>query len=372
MKVQLSDVMEGMKEGLTTKELAAKYGVQESTIRNRKRQLAAQGFSPEHDMEKMTPEGFMVKGTSTLYGKDGKKKLQWVKTKMSQDEISILYKEMVAGITEEIVRVKDTGFKTSVNELCNLYIITDYHLGMLAWGEESGEDWDLKIAEDLLISWFDSAVNMSPNAGSCVINVLGDFLHTDGLTPVTPASGHVLDADSRYQKTVRVAIKLLRFMIGRAMESHEQVYVVMAQGNHDESGAIWMTELLHELYADQPRVTVERNPDPYYCYEFGKTSLFFTHGHKANFARVESTMISKYREVFGRTQYSYCHLGHFHHHKSIESSNMIVEQHRTLAAKDAYASRGGWMSGRSAYVITYHKSYGEVSRVSISPEMLKH
>ena len=56
MKVQLSDVMEGMKEGLTTKELAAKYGVQESTIRNRKRQLAAQGFSPEHDMEKMTPE----------------------------------------------------------------------------------------------------------------------------------------------------------------------------------------------------------------------------------------------------------------------------------------------------------------------------
>ena len=90
MKVQLSDVMEGMKEGLTTKELAAKYGVQESTIRNRKRQLAAQGFAPEHDMDKVTPEGFMVKGTSTLYGKDGQKKLQWVKTKMSQDEIRIL------------------------------------------------------------------------------------------------------------------------------------------------------------------------------------------------------------------------------------------------------------------------------------------
>lgn len=44
---------------------------------------------------------------------------------------------------------------------------------------------------------------------------------------------------------------------------------------------------------------------------------------------------------------------------------------RTLAAKDAYAARGGWFSGRSTNVITYHKQYGEVSRQSISPEMLK-
>jgi len=49
---------------------------------------------------------------------------------------------------------------------------------------------------------------------------------------------------------------------------------------------------------------------------------------------------------------------------------MIVEQHRTLAANDAYASRGGWLSGRSASVITYSKKFGEVSRLTISPEML--
>ncbi|HAT4910165.1 TPA: hypothetical protein I9675_004527 [Salmonella enterica subsp. enterica serovar Typhimurium] len=42
-----------------------------------------------------------------------------------------------------------------------------------------------------------------------------------------------------------------------------------------------------------------------------------------------------------------------------------------LAAKDAYASRGGWMSWRSANVITYSSEYGEVGRLTISPEMLK-
>lgn len=86
---------------------------------------------------------------------------------------------------------------------------------------------------------------------------------------------------------------------------------------------------------------------------------------------VESVMISRFRRDYGETSYAYAHVGHLHHHKIIESNCMVVEQHRTLAAKDAYAARGGWFSGCSANVITYHKQYGEVSRQSISPEMLK-
>jgi hypothetical protein len=54
-----------------------------------------------------------------------------------------------------------------------------------------------------------------------------------------------------------------------------------------------------------------------------------------------------------------------------ENNLMIVEQHRTLAAPDAYAARGGWISGRDAKVITYHKSYGEVGRITVSYDMIK-
>ena len=53
-----------------------------------------------------------------------------------------------------------------------------------------------------------------------------------------------------------------------------------------------------------------------------------------------------------------------------ESNLMTVEQHQTLAARDAYASRGGWLSGRSAKVITYHDKYGEVGRSTINFEMI--
>jgi len=47
-----------------------------------------------------------------------------------------------------------------------------------------------------------------------------------------------------------------------------------------------------------------------------------------------------------------------------------LEQHRTLAAHDQYASSGGWITGREAQAITYHKEYGEVGRVVVTPEMI--
>jgi hypothetical protein len=63
-------------------------------------------------------------------------------------------------------------------------------------------------------------------------------------------------------------------------------------------------------------------------------------------------------------------MGHLHHVDVKENNLMIVEQHRTLAANDAYSARGGYLSGRDAKVITYSKDYGEVSRLTINSDML--
>ena len=125
------------------------------------------------------------------------------------------------------------------------------------------------------------------------------------------------------------------------------------------------------LYEDEPRVTVDQSVDPYYCFEWGNTSLFFHHGHKKKLTSIDDVFVAKFREVFGRTKHSYAHMGHLHHRHELESNLMVVTQHRTLAAADAYASRGGWISGREAQIMTYHKEYGEVGRMMVSPEMVQ-
>ena len=63
-------------------------------------------------------------------------------------------------------------------------------------------------------------------------------------------------------------------------------------------------------------------------------------------------------------------MGHLHHRDVKENSMMIVEQHTTLAAKDSFAARGGYLSKRGASQITYSKKYGEVARTTIRPEMI--
>lgn len=372
-KVTNQQLKEDISAGLSTQEIADKHGTGTSTIRYRKRQLAKSGWSPEHDMTKEVPEPYALKGTSTLYDKDGNVVMQWVKTALDKEMELALLQEAVDAISETIVPEAPRPYTRGAapSELLDLFILTDYHLGMLSWAEETGADWDMKIAEDLLVKWFEAAIDAAPPAQVAIFGQLGDFLHWDGLDAVTPSSGHVLDADTRFQKLVRVAIRAQRRIIAMLLDKFPQVHVVCAEGNHDMASSIWMRELLHALYSDEPRVTVDRSPDPYYCYEHGEVALFFHHGHKRKAEQLETVLVAKFREVYGRTKYAYAHVGHLHHKKVLESPIMTVEQHRTLAAKDAYASRGGWLSERSASVITYHARFGEVARFTISPEMLE-
>jgi hypothetical protein len=298
--------------------------------------------------------------------------MQWVKTDRDKDRYEALMRKIVDAMSSDIKREKPVT-KRRQNpvsaELLNLYVITDFHLGMYAWHEETGADWDTDIAEELLVAWFAKAIASAPAASTGVLAQLGDFLHWDGMEAVTPEHHNILDADSRFEKLVRVAIRALRRVVRMLLEKHDRVHIVMAEGNHDPASSVWLREWFAALYEDEPRVTVDTSPDPYYVYEFGQTSLFLHHGHRRKPASVSDVFAAKYRDVFGRTKHSYAHLGHKHEAALVETNLMTVEQHRTLASKDAYASRGGWLSGRSASVITYSKEHGEVGRVVISPEM---
>ncbi|EBG1510373.1 hypothetical protein [Salmonella phage NBSal006] len=371
-KITDEQLQQELNAGLGPTEIAKKYNMSRRNVQLRSARLAKKGVGHGRDVSHLVPDGYKIKGTSSLVDEFGNTKLQWVKTDADAERQVELMRAVIDGMKSDITPVSSVPRpKKRLNEkLLNLYTVSDFHLGMLAWADESGDDWDMKIAEDLFSKWFDAAFQKAPDAGVGVINLLGDFAHFDSLDAVTPASGHVLDADTRYQKLVRYMIRMVRRVVNMALVKHKSVRLLIVQGNHDESGMIWLAEMFNTLYDNEPRVFVDTSPDVYKMVQHGKTTLFFHHGHKARFDAIEPVMIAKFRKAFGESVYSYAHVGHLHHQKIVESRNMVVEQHRTLAAKDAYASRGGWMSGRSANVITYSAEHGEVARLTISPEML--
>ena len=335
------------------------------------RSAAKKGYAPEHDMVHTVPDGFLVKGTSTLY-KDGEKKIQWVKSSIDAERQKQMITEGIKAATESMPRLKPIKYKGQANsELLNQYTITDYHIGMLAWHEEGGDNWDIKIAEKTLIGAFSHMIANSPSADACIINQLGDFLHFDGLKPVTPASGHVLDGDSRFHKMIRVAIRCLRAMVDMALSKHKTVHLICAEGNHDESSAHWLQELFKVLYENDPRITVEDSPKPYYCYQHGLTMLAYHHGHCKGQDKLFPIIPALFPKIWGVTEFRYVHEGHMHHKQVKENAGMIREMHQTLAAADAHSSRGGYISERATTCITYAKQHGEVGRISVKPSMLK-
>lgn len=366
-KITDEQLIAEIQAGTTVKEIAKKYSIALRNVYMRKARLSKKGIGHGND-------AVIRKRVSALVRGNGEEVMSWVITEQDKERQLEAMRAVVEGMNSEITPaapVNAPPVPIQALDLLNLYTVSDFHLGMLAWGEETGEDWDMAIAEDLFYRWFVEAFARAPDAGTAVINILGDMAHFDSLDAVTPASGHVLDADTRYQKLVRYMIRMVRNVVDLALQKHHKVKLLIVQGNHDESGMIWLAEMFNTLYENEPRVDVDTSPDVYKMVQHGKTTLFFHHGHKARFDAIEQVMIAKFRQAFGSSEYSYAHVGHLHHQKIVESRNMIVEQHRTLAAKDAYASRGGWMSGRSANVITYSANYGEVARLTISPEMLK-
>jgi len=336
------------------------------------KKAARAGYSPEHNMVHVVPDGYIVKGVSTYYAEDGKPRGQWVKSSLDQDQKERAMREAFEEMAKELPKLPPAKKpKVSVDDLCNLYVMTDCHVGMLAWHKEGGDDWDLKIAERILVGCFEQMVMSSPQASVGVVAQLGDWLHSDGILPVTPTSHNILDQDGRFSKIVQSSVRILRHLVDFALARHEKVIVLMAEGNHDISSSIWLRIMFNALYENEPRVEVIDSEMPYYVYQHGKTMLSFHHGHLKKNDYLPLFFAAQFSKVWGETEKRYCHTGHRHHVEEKEHSGMTVVQHPTLAARDAYASRGGWVAERQVSAITYHKAYGQVAKITITPDMLE-
>ena len=324
--------------------------------------------SPERD----GGGAYVVKGVSTYFDADGNQKAQWVKTRIDDELRAKAQIAAAAAMAADLPRLEPVKFVgSSIAALCNLYTFTDYHLNALCWHKEGGANWDLNISEATGEAAIMAMLEQSPRAKKAIVNIQGDLMHTDGLTPVTPGHGHVLDADGRFSKAAAVSVRLIRRMVALALERHEEVHLIICEGNHDESSAVWLRVMFAALYELEPRVTVNDSELPYYVHQHGKIMLAFHHGHKVKNEALPMLFAAQFAPMWGATTKRYAHCGHRHHADEKEYSGMLVTQHPTLAARDAYAARGGWISERAAQSITYHEEYGQVARTIVCPEMLE-
>jgi len=316
--------------------------------------------------------GFAVSKVSTLHNREGEVVAQWVQQRPEKEEQEAALKAVIDAMAADLPRIAPIDAPILVNPLLlTQYTFTDFHLGALCWRKEGGADWDVSIAEATGNAAMQAMVAGAPSADTAIVNIQGDWLHADGLVPVTPSHGHVLDADSRFGRVVEVSIRLIRRLVALAAEKHRRVILLICEGNHDPTSSLWLRKLFGALYENEPRVTVHDSELPYYALQWGKVMLGYHHGHLRKNAELPLLFAAQFAPMWGETTKRYINTGHRHHKEDKEHAGCRVIQHPTLAARDAYAARGGWISERAITAMTFHQSYGEVGTVTISPEMLE-
>jgi hypothetical protein len=127
--------------------------------------------------------------------------------------------------------------------------IDDLHMGMRAWGEETGANYDLPIADAIYRNAVSDLLNRAkPFPISKVLFSFGnDFLHINDRSNTTPTAHNVLDVDGRFAKVVMTGFECIRDSIEVARKV-APVHVLWVPGNHDAETSWVIAAMLREFY----------------------------------------------------------------------------------------------------------------------------
>lgn len=348
---------------------AQTLGLARSSLQERLERAAERGFlSGNHEA---LPPGQVIERVSRMV-KDEAGNPIWLKSKtilkpeaFDPEALRISFADF------EGLALNPVGPDASMDDLLQVYVIADLHLGMYAWKPEAGNSYDVDTADKLLTCVMMDLISRSPSASTALILNLGDFFHADNNQGKTERSGNMLDVDTRFARVQRAGVDLMLQVVHLALQKHDKVIVRNIPGNHDPYSTQTLTIALQAYYHDHPRVQVEDSPSPFFFYQHGKALIGAAHGDMAKPNQIVNTMAAKVPEMWGATKFRYVYMGHIHRKSSGSNTTLggehggaVWETFQTIAPRDAWGNSMGFTAGRSMQAITLHKDRGEIDRLT--------
>lgn len=344
----------------------------EKAIKRIQAYAATRGYDPEHGLNRPGSDGFKLGSFSDMRTNEEGKPIWYKFTEDKARQMAII-KETIASMKDEIIPLQiPKADKIKRNkDLIPWFQIGDAHIGMLAHKYEVGHNFDLKIAEAELCKAFQIAIDDCPATERCVINDLGDFCHYDNIAGVTERSRNQLDIDGRFGKMVRVSSRIMQYIITSCLKKFEYVDVIINKGNHNDTGAIWMAELMRCRFQDR-RVHILDNDCEFIPYRMGNVFVVTAHGQNCKPAKMAEVVASHFRHDFAEAAFVYLDTGHIHHkQKAIEFAGCMWESYNTMSPTDKHAHDHGYESRSCLAVMYRYKTYGQRGGNVIPVEMVK-
>lgn len=245
--------------------------------------------------------------------------------------------------------------------------VFDIHFGKLANENESGENYDLKIAEAKFkkaISELLGRVKLD-SVERILFPVGNDLIHVDNIISTT-FNGTPQDSDTRFHKIFTTVKKVLIETIDE-LTTIAPVDVVIIPGNHDTTVTFLLGEVLDAWYSNNPNVIVNNSPKLRKYYKFGKNGFQFTHGDREKHTDLGLIFATEATKIWADTKYRFCQLGHYH--KSKKTNYVSVDTFQgfqiqimpSLSANDAWHAGKGYNSLKQAKAFLFDREEGLIA-----------
>jgi hypothetical protein len=199
--------------------------------------------------------------------------------------------------------------------------IFDLHIGKLAWGGETFENYDVKIARKRFLESIEKLVLRASgfNFERILFPVGNDFFNSDTMENTT-TKGTPQDEDLRWQKTFTVGVRLLVDAINMLRKTGVPVDVLVIPGNHDFERSYYMGSYLEAWFKNDVAVNINNHASPRKYYRYGNTLLGLTHGGEEKEASLPLLMATdiESKPMWSSTKFHEWHLGHIHRKRTVK------------------------------------------------------
>lgn len=240
--------------------------------------------------------------------------------------------------------------------------IMDLHLGKLSWKKESGDDYDIKIAEALYRKTIEDFLNninvLGLNISQIVFPIGQDFFHFD-TSKNTTTKGTIMDTDTRWPKMYEKGVELTLWAIEnlRAIAPVDVIYVA---SNHDKMMSFFLTKHIDAWFRKINTVSVNTAPYPRKYIQWGKCLIGYSHGSEES-KRIDILMQQECPFWTNKTQqWREWHLGHLHSEYAREIGGIIIRRVSSITSRDQWHTDHGYQAVRKAQAFVWDKSLGKI------------
>lgn len=255
--------------------------------------------------------------------------------------------------------------------------IPDIHFGRLTWDKESGEDFDLDLADAAVHKVLDELLMYTQQfpIAQILLPIGNDFFNSDNKMGTT-TGGTPQQNDTRWQKTFKRGRQLATAMIEKCMQIAPTKCVIV-KGNHDEQLSYFLGDVLEVKFENNPNVEIDNSPKGRKYHPFGKNLIGFAHGYWEKLSDLSSLMPVEAPELWGASTYREFHTGDKHHTKEYETKfklqtdelhGVIVRIIPSITSADAWTFDKGFVgSRRAAQSFLFHPTEGLKGMFSACP-----